>query len=104
MLILVLTDHTFGTQGLLGLLLGCLLATIVWLSTVSVGRISTILVTGMVISFIISVSGTFSHINPSLLFQAAPEGEKYAPYLWAGLPYFITSFGFSKEVCFMDLF
>lgn len=92
------TAHTIGSQGLLGLLMGCLLASIVWLSTVSVGRISTILVIGMVISFIISVSGTLGHVHPNLLFQAAPKGETYAPYLWAALPYFITSFGFSSMV------
>ena len=91
-------EHSVGSQGVLGLLMGCLLAAIVWLSTVSVGRISTILVIGMVISFIISVSGTFSHVNPSLLFQAAPAGSTYPPYLWAALPYFITSFGFSSMV------
>ena len=86
------------TQGLLGLLLGGLLAVIVWVSTVSVGRLATILVIGMVISFILSVSGTFSSINLGQLFVAAPKGDAYAPYLWAALPYFITSFGFSSMV------
>lgn len=92
------SNNAFWSQGLLGLLLGCLLAAIVWMSTVSVGRISTILVVAMVVSFIISVSGTFSHINPTQLFKAPPAGDTYAPYLWAALPYFITSFGFSSMV------
>ena len=94
------TEQTssFWSQGLLGLLLGCLLAGIVWLSTLSVGRISTILVVGMATSFIISVSGTFSHIQLPQLFRPAPTEDTYAPYLWAALPYFITSFGFSSMV------
>lgn len=91
-------DHSVGSQGILGLLMGCLLAVIVWLSTVSVGRISTILVIGMTVSFVLSISGTLSHVNPNLLFQSSTEGASYAPYLWAALPYFITSFGFSSMV------
>jgi len=92
------SSSMFGSQGLLGLLLGCLLAVIVWISTVSVGRISTILVVAMAVSFIISVSGTFTHIQLPQLFRAAPTENPYAPYLWAALPYFITSFGFSSMV------
>lgn len=90
--------NSFLSQGLLGLLLGCALAAIVWMSTVSVGRISTILVVTMVISFIVSISGTFGHIDSTQLFKAAPKEDNYFSYLWAGLPYFITSFGFSSMV------
>ncbi len=86
------------TQGFLGLILGCLIAVIVWISTVSVGRISTILVVGMAISFIISISGAFSHVNTNQLIDFSDENGNYIPYLWAGLAYFITSFGFSSMV------
>ena len=92
------SNNSFWSQGLLGLLFGCLLAAVVWMSTVSVGRISTILVIAMVVSFIISVSGTFSHVNPNQLFKTAATDDSYTPYLWAALPYFITSFGFSSMV------
>jgi len=86
------------TQGGLGLLLGLLLAAIVWASTAFVGRFSIILVIAMAISFIIAMSGGFSFISTASLFAEAPNGESYFPYLWAGLPYFITSFGFSSIV------
>ncbi len=92
------STSAFWSQGVLGLLFGCLLAGIVWLSTVSVGRISTILVAAMVVSFIISVSGATSHIIPNQLFATAATDNSYTPYLWAALPYFITSFGFSSMV------
>lgn len=90
--------NSFLSQGLLGFLLGCALAAIVWMSTVSVGRISTILVVAMAISFIISISGTFGHIDSSQLFRTGSNEDNYFSYLWAGLPYFITSFGFSSMV------
>lgn len=86
------------TQGILGLIFGCLMAIIVWISTVSVGRISTILVTGMAISFLVSISGAFGHINEQQLLLSSPKDDAYFPYLWAGLAYFITSFGFSSMV------
>ena len=86
------------TQGSLGLLLGLLLAAVVWASIAFVGRISIILVVGMAISFIIAMSGGFASISTTSLFSKAPTGDNYFPYLWAGLPYFITSFGFSSIV------
>lgn len=97
--------HTLGlsgtsslSQGFLGLLLGCLIAVVVWISTVSVGRISTILVTGMAISFIISISGAFGQVNGTQLMAFGNETEGYFPFVWAGLAYFVTAFGFSSMV------
>ena len=91
-------SSTFPTQGVLGLLLGCALAGIVWVGTVSVGRIATILVVAMMLSFIISFSGAFGQINGQQLFTLTDGPPAYFPYLWAGLPYFITSFGFTSMV------
>jgi len=88
----------YWLQGLLGLTLGMLLATIVWISTAFVGRMAMILVIGMVISFFISMSGALPTISVNNLFAAAPTGDNYFPYLWMGLPYFITSFGFASIV------
>lgn len=85
-------------QGGLGFMLGMLLAGAVWISTAFVGRLAMILVIGMVISFIITAIGTFGTVSTAQLFAAAAKGDAYFPYLWAGLPYFITSFGFSSMV------
>jgi len=85
-------------QGSLGFILGMILATAVWVSTAFVGRLAMVLVVAMVISFIITVSGAFGTISTTQLFASATTGDSYFPYLWAGLPYFITSFGFSSMV------
>ena len=90
--------ENFWLQGFLGFSLGMSLATIVWMSTAFVGRMATILVIGMAISFIISMSGTFATISITNLFATAPAGDNYFSYIWVGLPYFITSFGFSSIV------
>ena len=89
---------SFPTQGVLGLVLGCIIAGVVWIGTVSVGRISTILVIGMALSFIISLSGAFEQFNSHQLFKQSTDSDSYFPYVWAGLPYFITSFGFMTMV------
>ena len=92
------STNNFWLQGTLGFSLGMLLAIIVWVSTAFVGRISMILVIGMAISFIIAMSGAFTNISTTNLLMAAPVGDSYFNYLWVGLPYFITSFGFSSMV------
>ncbi|MFB9054147.1 aromatic amino acid transporter [Formosa undariae] len=86
------------TQGVMSLALGSLLALIVWLSTAMVGRISTILVFGMIISFSISMAGFAIQIETAKLFDITGEKSAYLPYLWAALPYFMTSFGLATVV------
>ena len=85
-------------QGGLGFLFGMFLAGAVWISTAFVGRLAFILVIGMVISFLIVASGTFANVSIPQLFTTATEGDPYFPYLWAGLPYFMTSFGVASMV------
>lgn len=85
-------------QGLMSIALGSLLAFVVWLSTATVGRISTILVFGMIISFIVSMTGFAVQIEASKLFDITGQKSSYFPYLWAALPYFMTSFGFATVV------
>ena len=85
-------------QGAVGLALGSLLAFVVWLSTATVGRISTILVFGMIISFIVSMSGFALQIEASKLFDITGQKASYFPYLWAALPFFMTAFGFASIV------
>lgn len=86
------------SQGLLGFLFGSALATIVWWSTKLVGRISTILVVGMVITFVFSMSGFALQVELTNLFNSTSTNNDYAFYIWAALPYFLTSFGFSSIV------
>ncbi len=85
-------------QGVLGLLFGCLMAAIVWLSTKFVGRMSTILVVGMAISFVWSMSGFALHIEGAKWLDATYGIGDYVPYIWAVLPYYLTSYGFANIV------
>ncbi len=102
-----IASHTLGwepsetsiwAKGGLSLLLGSILAFMVWLSTKAVGRLSTLLVVGMAIAYAISMSGLALHVEAAKLFNVGDQQAKYAPYLWAVLPYFLTAFGFSAIV------
>ncbi|WP_159023779.1 aromatic amino acid transporter [Formosa sp. L2A11] len=85
-------------QGVMSLALGGVLAFIVWLSTAVVGRISTVLVFGMIISFFVSMAGFVFQIEITKLFDITGKNATYLPYLWAALPYFLTSFGLATVV------
>lgn len=86
------------SQGVMSIILGGILAFVIWLSTAAVGRISTILVFGMIISFVVSMAGFALQVEASKLFDVSSEASAYSPYLWAALPYFMTSFGFATVV------
>lgn len=100
-------SHMIGTadghdsrwlNGLLSFSFGGLLSQIVWRSTKLVGRLSTILVVGMVVTFIISMSGLSLLVDSAELFELSLTEGAYHPYVWAALPYFLTSFGFASVV------
>ena len=80
----------------LRLFFGLLLAVIVWLGTKAVGRISTLLVIGMTITFLLSISGYSIQADWVKLMDSG-GGSKFN-YIWAALPYFMTSFGFVTVV------
>lgn len=86
------------SQGVMSIILGGILAFVIWLSTAAVGRLSTILVFGMIISFVVSMAGFALQVEASKLFDVSSEASAYSPYLWAALPYFMTSFGFATVV------
>ncbi|HGJ5874054.1 MAG TPA: tryptophan permease [Arsenophonus apicola] len=81
-----------------GLLFSLLIAFVVWLSTKAVDRLSTILIGGMVITFIMSVSGMFNSVSSTILFNKNSLDTDYLPYAFIALPYLLTSFGFHGNV------
>jgi len=87
------TDTSIWSNGLMSLLIGGFLAFIVWMSTAFVGRISTILVAAMAIAYLISMSGLSFQVEASKLFNQGDTQATYFPYVWKGLPYFLTAFG-----------
>lgn len=81
------------------LIFAILLAAFVWFSTKAVDRFSTILIAGMVISFVLSISGLVSSVKSDILFDTlAPENTEYLPYALAALPVCLVSFGFHQNV------
>ncbi|WP_411706405.1 tryptophan permease [Edaphovirga cremea] len=95
--------HTLGASTGLGqtgsgLIFTLIVAFIVWLSTRAVDRLSTILIGGMVITFVMSVGNMFTHVQSDILFNRQQPGSHYLPYALAALPYLLTSFGFHGNV------
>jgi tryptophan-specific transport protein len=80
---------------LAGLVFALGLAAVVWVSTALVGRITSILVVGMVISFLLSAGGLTLHIDLPLLLAVEPG---WMIYSFAAIPYFLTAFGYHGVV------
>lgn len=85
-------------QAIAGLVFALLVAFIVWLSTRAVDRLSTMLIGGMVITFVMSVGDMFTHVQPAVLFNRNDSNASYLPYALAALPYLLTSFGYHGNV------
>lgn len=85
-------------QSIAGLVFAVVVAFIVWLSTRAVDRLSTILIGGMVITFVMSVGDMFTHVQPAVLFNRGDDQASYLPYALAALPYLLTSFGYHGNV------
>jgi tryptophan-specific transport protein len=79
------------------LLFGMFLAFMIWMGAKVVGRISGILVAGIIITFILSMSGFSFQVEAAKLFDFGDENG-YVQYIWIALPYLITSFGFLNVV------
>ncbi|UBX48968.1 tryptophan permease [Providencia alcalifaciens] len=86
-------------QALSGFIFAVVIAFFVWLSTRAVDRLSTILIGGMVITFIMSIGGMVTTASPLVLFDQYENSQsEYLPYALAALPYLLTSFGYHGNV------
>ncbi|MFV4847089.1 tryptophan permease [Edwardsiella tarda] len=85
-------------QPLAGGVFALLVGFIVWLSTRAVDRLSTVLIGGMVITFLLSTGDMFTHVDPAILFDRGDEQASYLPYALAAMPYLLTSFGYHGNV------
>ena len=83
-------NHTFAA------LLFCLaLAFFVSISTKAVDRMSTILISGMVIAFFLSTTGLLSSAKSEILLNTVAHTEtSYLPYLFSAIPTCLVSFGY----------
>ena len=78
-----------------GLVFALGLAFIVWFSTGLVGRITAVLIGGMIITFALSIGGLAVRVQLPVLLHSELA---YAPFLLAAIPYYLTSFGFHGNV------
>lgn len=79
---------------LAGLIFSLLLAACVWWSSRAVDRLSTILMAGMVVTLVMSMSGMLGSVSTGCLFT----GEGRAVFIWGALSTYLTSFCFHASV------
>ncbi|WLF83421.1 aromatic amino acid transporter [Moraxella sp. ZY210820] len=84
----------------LGSFIFCVIfAFFVWLSTKAVDRMSTILIGGMVITFLLSMGDLLANVQMPILFNSVAQGEQsYLPYILVALPACLVSFGYHGNV------
>ncbi|HLV77961.1 MAG TPA: aromatic amino acid transporter [Marinobacter sp.] len=71
---------------------------VVWHSTRAVDRLSVVLVSFMLLSFVLGVSGLAARIDLQILVDTMNPDGRYAPYAMAMLPVALTSFGYHHSV------
>lgn len=98
-------NQVFASSGFefgqsLGSLIFCVVfALFVWLSTKAVDRMSTILIGGMVMTFLFSMGDLLGNVKLPILFNTAAQGEQsYLPYILLALPACLVSFGYHGNV------
>jgi tryptophan-specific transport protein len=79
-------------QSLSGLIIGFIIALLVWSGASAVSRISSILMLAMLLTFGLSSAGLLLNINLASLFIWGDSNGSYMPFIWVALPYFVTSF------------
>lgn len=84
----------------LGSFIFCVIfAFFVWLSTKAVDRMSTILIGGMVITFLLSMGDLLANVQMPILLNSVAQGEQsYLPYILVALPACLVSFGYHGNV------
>ncbi|OBT16302.1 transposase [Vibrio sp. UCD-FRSSP16_10] len=73
----------------------------VWHSTRAVDRISVVLITFMILSFVFGVSGLAFNVDFAILTDSINTNATYTPYVLAMLPVALTSFGYHHSVSSM---
>lgn len=87
-------------QQVSGLLFAFTLAFVVWLSTKAVDRVTTVLLTGMLISFALATFDFTLSVNIDNLIDGGSQESHWGRmlFMFAALPYFLTSFGYYGTV------
>lgn len=78
--------------GLLSIVFASVVGLSVWLGTKLVGRLSAILLTAMLVTFVIANAGLIKHIDASLLALPMDLAVERLHLVWISLPVFVTAF------------
>ncbi|MFT4924666.1 MAG: tryptophan-specific transport protein [Phenylobacterium sp.] len=86
-------------QMISGMVFALLFAFVVWLNTKAVDRVVTVLMVGMVLTFLMAVGNLTLMADMSNLVNGGDaESGSYVPFIFAALPFYLTSFGFHCNV------
>lgn len=80
-----------------GFIFAFLLSAIIWWSSKAVDRFSVILMIGMVITLVCSISGMLDHLKISTLMDAGGTGGDFI-FVWCAVSTYLTSFCFHASV------
>ncbi|AMG29305.1 transposase [Grimontia hollisae] len=98
---LIIQEITGLSSQLASILFVAVFSLFVWHSTRAVDRISVVLISFMVLSFVFGVSGLAINVDVAVLLDVANPDRQYAPYAMAMLPVALTSFGYHHSVSSM---
>lgn len=87
----ILGAGEFVPRGLLSLVFASSVAVFVWLGTSMVSRVSTILLAGLVLTFVVTNTEMMVHADWSRLMPSESE-PAYFKFLWSAIPVFVTAF------------
>ena len=80
-------------QNIASVISGLIIALFVMTGASIVGRLCSLLLVGMIITFFLSTSGLLLNLEIAKLIQTQTSALQLSTFSWAALPYFVTSFG-----------
>lgn len=81
------------SQNMASVISGLIIALFVMTGASIVGRLCSLLLVGMIVTFFLSTSGLLLNLEISKLLQTQVSSLELSTFSWAALPYFVTSFG-----------
>jgi tryptophan-specific transport protein len=95
-------ESTLGyspSQIVAGLTFGSLLASVVWISTKAVDRVVSVMIVGMMVALSLALTNlTLAADLRQLIVQDDGSKRSYLPFVFAALPFYLTSFAFYPMV------
>lgn len=90
-------DGITMSSGVASFIFAAVLISIVMVGATAVDRVNTILIGGMVITFVMSLGGLITNSSADILFPQVPMSEQ-VPYVFYTISFMVASFGFQITV------